>query len=252
VQKPSDSLLMIMVHIAVALLLYGTMMLPRDLFVRLTLEDGFIENLGAIFLLAAAVAYFLLFLRATWFKDEADQNRYQAMGWRYAFLLLAFVHLFGFGEEISWGQRIFGYATPEMFAERNIQNELTIHNLDIFNSWTADDQQKSGWARLFTSKHIFLEVFGFYLLVLPLLNKYSLFSRNLLRRLHVPVPSIQYGWYFAFNLILYQILKDFLASENRVRWGFREVQECVFAYILFLVPFHWLDLHKVLFRNRRN
>src|SRR4029453_13243110 len=32
------------------------------------------------------------------------------------------------GEEISWGQRLLGIATPEAVAEVNIQQELTLHN----------------------------------------------------------------------------------------------------------------------------
>jgi hypothetical protein len=34
------------------------------------------------------------------------------------------------GEEISWGQRIFGWATPEFFRENNIQGETNFHNMD--------------------------------------------------------------------------------------------------------------------------
>lgn len=34
-----------------------------------------------------------------------------------------------FGEEISWGQRIFGFETPERLSELNVQNEFNLHNL---------------------------------------------------------------------------------------------------------------------------
>ncbi|MCL2451890.1 hypothetical protein FWD20_03435 [Candidatus Saccharibacteria bacterium] len=33
------------------------------------------------------------------------------------------------GEEISWGQRIFGWSTPEFFLENNSQRETNFHNL---------------------------------------------------------------------------------------------------------------------------
>jgi hypothetical protein len=39
------------------------------------------------------------------------------------------------GEEISWGQRIFGVATPEAVARINLQNELTIHNIGAVNEF---------------------------------------------------------------------------------------------------------------------
>ncbi len=35
-------------------------------------------------------------------------------------------------DEISWGQRIFNIETPEVIAERNVQDEITIHNLEVF------------------------------------------------------------------------------------------------------------------------
>ena len=49
-------------------------------------------------------------------------------------LILA-VLLFGFGmEEMSWGQRVFGWKTPIVFEEFNYQSETNLHNL--FNSYT--------------------------------------------------------------------------------------------------------------------
>ncbi|MBN1268822.1 MAG: hypothetical protein JXB04_04485 [Kiritimatiellae bacterium] len=47
---------------------------------------------------------------------------------------LAFLALFFFvcaGEELSWGQRLFGFQTPERVADLNTQNEFNIHNLEI-------------------------------------------------------------------------------------------------------------------------
>ncbi len=41
------------------------------------------------------------------------------------------VFLFGAGEEISWGQRIFGFESPDWFATQNVQGETNLHNLTI-------------------------------------------------------------------------------------------------------------------------
>jgi len=43
--------------------------------------------------------------------------------------LLALFCLFGAGEEISWGQRIFNFDSPEIFKKYNSQQELGLHNL---------------------------------------------------------------------------------------------------------------------------
>ena len=37
--------------------------------------------------------------------------------------------MYGAGEEISWGQRIFDYPTPDILREINSQNEMTLHNI---------------------------------------------------------------------------------------------------------------------------
>jgi hypothetical protein len=57
--------------------------------------------------------------------------------------LLALVYLaFGLGcffiagEEIAWGQRIFGFETPEGLEELNEQEEVTVHNIDVVQQFT--------------------------------------------------------------------------------------------------------------------
>jgi hypothetical protein len=45
-------------------------------------------------------------------------------------VLVAVVGLGMAGEEISWGQRVFGWATPHTLAAANAQGETSLHNLD--------------------------------------------------------------------------------------------------------------------------
>ncbi len=51
------------------------------------------------------------------------------------FLLAAFLCFFVAGEEISWGQRLFNLETPETVAEKNLQDEITVHNIDVLFGW---------------------------------------------------------------------------------------------------------------------
>ena len=51
------------------------------------------------------------------------------MAW---FGLAALCCLYVAGEEISWGQHLFDWATPENWSEVNDQNETNIHNT---SSW---------------------------------------------------------------------------------------------------------------------
>jgi len=53
---------------------------------------------------------------------------------RYFYLVLAAAFFLGAMEEISWGQRLFGWGTPAALSEINFQDETTIHNVDFANN----------------------------------------------------------------------------------------------------------------------
>jgi hypothetical protein len=53
---------------------------------------------------------------------------------RYFYLVMAVAFLLGGMEEISWGQRLFGWGTPEAFSDINFQDETTIHNVNFANN----------------------------------------------------------------------------------------------------------------------
>jgi hypothetical protein len=46
-----------------------------------------------------------------------------------AYALLAVAAVVAIGEELSWGQRLFGLGTPEPLAAANRQGELNVHNM---------------------------------------------------------------------------------------------------------------------------
>jgi len=53
---------------------------------------------------------------------------------RYFYLVMAVAFFLGAMEEISWGQRLVGWGTPEAFSEINFQDETTIHNVNFANN----------------------------------------------------------------------------------------------------------------------
>jgi hypothetical protein len=53
---------------------------------------------------------------------------------RYFYMVIAVVFFLGAMEEISWGQRLVGWGTPEAFSEINFQDETTIHNVNFANN----------------------------------------------------------------------------------------------------------------------
>ena len=93
-------------------------------------EGSVVEWLSFLFLLAAGVL-FLLTARGEW--------RPRSRGVGVAFLLLGILSLGIAMEEMSWGQTIFNWGTPEIFNETNVQHETNLHNLAPFNDfiWIA-------------------------------------------------------------------------------------------------------------------
>ena len=53
---------------------------------------------------------------------------------RYLYLVLAVAFFLGAMEEISWGQRLFGWGTPSAIERINFQDETTIHNVNFANN----------------------------------------------------------------------------------------------------------------------
>ena len=85
-------------------------------------EDSSIENLTAIGLAVAGLA-----LWARVLPHRATLNRGAlALG-----VLYGLAYIWAAGEEISWGQRILGFDSPEFFQENNDQQEFTFHNLVV-------------------------------------------------------------------------------------------------------------------------
>ena len=84
-------------------------------------ENDLIELLQAGFLVAGGLALFLSAVGA-------------GPGWgRRVYILAGLGFLFVAGEELSWGQHIFGFPTPDFLTGINYQQEANLHNTNIVN-----------------------------------------------------------------------------------------------------------------------
>ena len=139
----------------------------RPTYLRLLREDGVAEWLTFAFLLAAAAGAANIALR---------QHRGLA-GRDWFFLGFAAVCLLGALEEISWGQRIFGFASPEFFLEHSSQGETNVHN--VAQRWTG-----------LKTKHVTGIVLFLYGAALPLAVRFKRIDL-LIHKLRIAVPP---GW----------------------------------------------------------
>ena len=86
-------------------------------FHALSREDYWVESLTAVWFLLAGLLLFVTGLAERSFLR------------RCVYVLGGMAMVFAAGEEISWGQRIFGFATPDFLMRLNEQQELTVHNI---------------------------------------------------------------------------------------------------------------------------
>jgi hypothetical protein len=104
--------------VAISVLVPATLLvLDRQAYERVLYENGPVELWTACLLLGGGVA---AFARA---REQRDRTI------RLALVLLGVVLLIAGGEELSWGQNIFQWQSPEFFQRWNRQEETNLHNI---------------------------------------------------------------------------------------------------------------------------
>lgn len=186
-----------------------TLLLPfRDVFFWLTDEDSIIEWAQFACLLG-------IVLGSGTVTVIAARRRVPWVALLFGAITLA--ALFVTGEEISWGQRIFGWATPEILSESNRQNESNIHNI-------IPIQRAFGIAELLA---------GAYGLLVPLVLVAAPRRWRLPPRAYLVVPSLALGSAFAVALVYRFSRLTFLDDAGRTANRYGELAELVlYAAIL--------------------
>jgi hypothetical protein len=89
-------------------------------------EAAFVGELGVVEMATA-----LLLLPAAWFALVAARRLFRSRNAPAGALLclVALGCVVLSGEELSWGQHLIGWGSPDYFAERNVQGETNLHNM---------------------------------------------------------------------------------------------------------------------------
>jgi hypothetical protein len=162
----------------------------------LTVEDGFFEWLGACAFLLAAGLQLVLFRSS----DVPADSRLIAYMRRNPFYVgLALVLFFAFAEEISWGQRVFGWATPDFLVEANTQDETNLHNLA-----GIEDSSLLNLTRLFNLFSLA------YVVLAPLAALVVPFLAYLYRRVSLPLAPLWVGGLFLGHFASWRIYSAIL------------------------------------------
>jgi len=198
--------------------------LDDNTIIALTKEDHFYENSGAISFLLASILFF-----ATSRKTDKNLKLRKTL-----FILLGCFFLFGFLEEISWGQRIFNIATPQEFKDVNVQNEINIHNLAPFQGYDAEGKQKSFWALMLNFDRLFTIFWFTACFLLPLLYKLNAKLKNFLDKLSFPVVPLDIGVFFVINYLIATVLQSYI-NYPVLGHSLVEIKETAIAFLFFIV-----------------
>ena len=184
-----------------------TYLFQESLYNKLIQEDGVIEYLTALLLLIASVFLFSKVIKIGYSRGYP---------WFVFHVLMVLGLFFGFGEEFSWGQRIFSIESNDFFLNHNSQDEINIHNLRI----------KGVNINQLIFSYGFSIIFGVYFLFLLIGYKKNKLIKSIVDKLGIPLPKIKHSLFFVGLSIIIFIIPD------DKKW---ELWECLFVLFFFLI-----------------
>jgi hypothetical protein len=118
--NPMHTFPMRLVYVLTVLIIIcsATLILFPGTYNYITQEDGAIEYSGFLLFLTTGILLLAAFFRYRKIKPV------------YLLVAAAIIFILAAGEEISWGQRIFGFGTPDEVSSINDQHEFNLHNID--------------------------------------------------------------------------------------------------------------------------
>jgi hypothetical protein len=192
-------------------------------------EDCFFENLTAVCFLFASVLFFLSYRKK-----------------RIFLILLGLLLFFGAGEEISWGQRIFDLKTPAALEKINVQKEITIHNIEAFNSMRFNGTAKKGWDRFLEINFLFRLFCFLYGFLLPICVYHIRIIKNITRTIKLPVPPLSIGVFFIAAWLAKQLMLSVLPPGHNPHYYSTVVEtyEFLSSYVFLIISIYFFNKRK--------
>ncbi len=184
---------------------------------RISSEDNAIEYLGAMLFFAAALLFFFASIHTRAIDGNA-KPRLQILA-----ILLSCGLLWIALEEISYGQRILGFDTPETLKSINTQREFNLHNLKIVSS-------ESGFSHWLNIQRLFSIFWLVYCVVFPLVYRRSQLIQTICSRLYIPVAPLWLGGAFLLNYALAKVIALWLVPQELVD-AVTEIKETNYAFL---------------------
>ena len=178
----------------------GTGLVSKELYKWFIDEDRVAENVQVL-------AYVLSCFMSLWIAIQL--RKVNRNGFALLYLCAAAGLFLTAGEEISWGQRLFSWQTPQLMAEINRQQETTLHNI-------------VGVEQVFNLGKLAVGLYGTIvpLLVLYWWDKLAPYRRTL----SLLVPHYALALYF-FVPAIWRLYRDFAPEPTQYQWAIAEFSE---------------------------
>ena len=195
-------------------------------------EDHYFELMTSLALFATSCLFFYGF----WIARKSVAKTKVSLIKQVVYLGLALLFFFGAGEEISWGQRIFGFETPETVAQVNKQEEFNAHNL-------------AAWQNLdFLNANTLFDAFWFLFAVFTPAVAIIAPSFKQFAGRYIPIVYWGLGLLFLYNYLWAKVAKvvyqaAYTFDRISLTQAVQEIKESNYAVIFILVGlFAVLDL----------
>ena len=197
------------------LLILSYVVFPTFYQMHIIPEDAIVENMTAYITFVAGLVFIGVF-RKLLHRDKKIEA--------WIVFLMSIGCIFFAGEEISWGQRIFGWHTEDvcpLLAQYNYQNELNLHNTELlFSIRKLMDIFVIGWV-----------------VVIPLINKHIPFNSLKLKGIYSPL----WLWPTGASCILITFPQKMSTYILELPLSLGEHKELIFAWLLL---FYSISLHR--------
>lgn len=215
---------------------YTIIFLDEHSIIFLGREDGPIENIGALSFFIASVLFLYCYFLSKGHYVQVFQFRLER---NIFYFLLSVLFFICFGEEISWGQRIFGWSTPDVWDNLNAQGETNIHNVWFFQSRNPDGTRKS-FLELFLNMNRLFSIFWLsYCVIIPIIAHYNARIKKFFNTISFPMCPLSIGFLFVVNFTLFHFARNILEMPAAVG-SLDELKETNYAIIFMIFSIYEL------------
>ena len=223
--------------IAAVIASYSMLFAPMPLAQIVVGKEMLLENIGAVCYLGASIVSFMA-VRKVKSRDRS------ATRWKRVTALLGLLFFFAAGEELSWGQRLFRFSTPEPLKRYHTQGDFSLHNLEIFDTYTIEKERKRGISALVSANRM-ADLFMLTLFVtVPFLWRFWPAARKLLERFGLPVLPSLFALPHLLNLGFSILSEAFVVNNKFLHMATSETREFNYALLCLLAAWYFLEAAK--------